>query len=238
MVVMFKKNKSMEGRYIFVICGLLLVCGLCFEAYSMYIDYVTRISANVTRYVLKEHTVPRIMQIQRLVLEADGTHSDGGVTEEEYGPPRTECSWEKDGDVFHVVDYLQFVQDKQVLVNGYRTIKCKEYTATQTIGYHMELDIDNRRNIWRLSNQHGPVYAALKAMSNVVVNACALVFAPCLLIGNDCVTFASIIIQTVESALDLVTFILFFVVSLIYSEGKERPPTVDVRRLLNFFGFY
>lgn len=228
---------TMEGHYIILLCGLLLVGGLCLEAFLMYTDYITPISAKVKRYVLKEHMVPRIMRIQKLVLEMDGTHSDGGVTEEEYGPPRTEYSWEEDGDVFHVVDYLQFIQDKRVQVNGYRTIKCNEY-ANQTIAYYVELDISNRKNIWRLSNQHGPVYASLKAISNVVLNACSFVFIPFLIFGDGAFTFANFCIHILECVLNLFIFIIMFVVSLVYSEGKERPPTFDVRRILNFLGFY
>lgn len=218
-------------------CGLLLVGGLCLEAYVVYTDYITPISAKVQRYVLKEHMVPRIMRIQSLVLEADGTHSDGGVTEEEYGPPRTEYSWEEDCGVFNVVDYLQFIQDKRVQLNSYRTIKCTEY-ANQSIAYHVKLDISNLRNIWRLSNQHGPVYAVLKAISNVVLNACGFVFLPFLIFGDGGFTFANFSIKMLECVLDSVTFILFFNISLIYSEGKERPPTFDVKRVLNVLGFY
>ena len=59
--------------------------------------------------------------------------------------------------------------------------------------------------------------------------------AKCIFFGNSGVVFASLCVQSIEMSFNFITFLLFVLISSVYVEKKERPPTADIMSLLKFF---
>ncbi len=115
--------------------GLFCLCfGLMVEGAHLWKDYHTIIPATVTKWKLVVEEEKRIGRIQKIIVEDNGSHTFDGFEDFEL-PPRKYRAWEEE-ERFDVLNYLDFIENKTILVNGYRNIELEN----TTVKLHIEGD--------------------------------------------------------------------------------------------------
>lgn len=126
-------------------------------------------------------------------------------------------------------NYLDFIANKKVLLNGRRIIKCVD---ENDVHYILRLDLKNQNNIWRFAHMYGFRFVPIRIVANSILNAYGLIAFPFVLIINQMIVPFSILCQILEG-------LLYFIVSLpmIFFGDASKPPTIDTEPIFQFLEF-
>lgn len=127
-------------------------------------------------------------------------------------------------------NYLDFIANKKVLLNGRRIIKCVD--EENDVYYILRLDLKNENNIWRFAHMYGFRFVPIRIVANSILNAYGLIAFPFVIIMNQLIVPFSILYQILEGLLD-------FIVSLpmIFFGDASKPPTIDTEPIFQFLEF-